>query len=110
MRRLVLLAFALTLALVPIAAFAAWTTEVLVLNSAAVTINSVPDAHGLVLQNRGPNSIFCASHGETPVIDKSLEIRSGGSLSIWGSAFTLKCRAATADQVTGAATIVMGVP
>lgn len=109
MRRFLLLALAVSLAVVPLA-FAAWTTEVLVLASAAVTISSVPDAHGLLIQNRGPNSIFCASHGETPVLNKSIEIKTGGSLSLWGTAFTVKCIAATADQVTGAATITMGIP
>jgi hypothetical protein len=108
-RRFRLLALAFCLAFAP-TAFAAWTTEVLVLNSAAVSIPDVPDAHGVVVQNRGPNSIYCASHGETPVLTTSLEIKSGGSLSLWGTNFRLKCRAATADQVTGAATIVMGIP
>jgi hypothetical protein len=105
MRRLPLLVLALALP-----ASAAWTTEVLVLNSAAVTISAVPHTHGAIIQNRGPNSIFCASNGETPVLNKSLEIKTGGSLSLSGSAWTLQCRAATADQVTGAATIVFGVP
>jgi hypothetical protein len=107
LRRLLLLA--VLFAFVP-AAFAAWTTEVLVLASAPVTLSSVPDQRGLIIQNLGPNAIFCAMKAETPVVNKSLKIASGGSLTLWGANITLRCIAQTADQVTGAATIVSGVP
>lgn len=87
-----------------------WTNEVLVLASAATTIPRVQGSTGIIIQNRGPNSIFCAIGGETPVLNKSLEIKPNGSLSLVGYSLAVKCIAATADQVTGAATIVMGVP
>ena len=109
MRRFLAVALILSLAVVPLA-FAAWTTEYLVLASAPVTISSVPDAKGLIIQNRGPNSIFCATNNETPVLNKSLEVKTGGSLSLSGTNFRVRCIAATADQVTGAATIAAGVP
>lgn len=105
MRRLAILAL-----LLGTTANAAWTTEILVLNSAAVTVANQSSQHGMIIQNRGPNSIFCADNGETPVLNKSLEIKSGGSLSFAGNSTVVKCIAATADQVTGAATIVMAVP
>lgn len=96
------------------------TTEVVVLASRPTHITRRPEAHGFELKNQGPNSIFCSlggtptappiysADGGTTVIDgKTREVESKsswagdvpGSVQIW-------CIAHSADQATGAATII----
>lgn len=90
----------------------AMTTEVLILASGSTLApgSSLSGRRAIELQNLGPNAIFCAV-GTTPTLNKSRKLSSVGSIdSIWaldlGSSVPIRCIAATADQVTGAALIV----
>lgn len=87
------------------------TSEVLVLASAATVLPQTATAprgrSAIEIQNLGPNSIFCAFSSATAVVNKARRIQSG---EVWAidakSHIPIYCKAATADQVTGAATIV----
>lgn len=90
---------------------AAATAEVLVLTS-ATQIPALGGRKAVEVQNRGPNSIFCAlASSGAAVVNRAREVKAGDAwaldapdtLSIW-------CIAATAAQVTGAATIVTQLP
>lgn len=87
------------------------TTETLVLNSAstATPASALAARKWIEIQNLGPNSIFCRCDGGTDaVVNKAHRIISG---EYWfqycdNTACVCECIAATADQVTGAGTIV----
>jgi hypothetical protein len=90
----------------------AFATEVLVLASAATTVDGAAarNRKGFEIQNQGPNPIYCELRGVTPVVTKSRKVDAGGDWSMTASyGQTVSCRAATADQVTGAATIYTDV-
>lgn len=92
------------------------TTQVLVLNSAATLVPTVNLAgrKTVLLQNLGPNAIFCTVGGETPLTTGALGYRIEAATATAsttlrldaGSAIAIKCIAATADQATTAATQV----
>jgi hypothetical protein len=85
------------------------TAEVLVLASAATEIPALPNRAGIEIQNLGPNAIYCSIDDSTKaVVTKSRMIAASGGTWALGSSHkhSVWCRAATADQVTGAATIV----
>lgn len=134
MRNFVAFATIIAVALAPVAGFAAddpyggqkvriaaelsgLTQEVLVLASAPVVMptTALAGRKAIELQNLGPNDEFCcigtASAACTPVVNKSRRVAaSGGTWSLdVGDKAIVKCIAATADQVTGAATIVTEV-
>lgn len=90
------------------------TTEVLVLTTATALPYSGGTATsgtvgrvGIEIFNNGPNTIYCAFSSATAVVNKARPIAAGaswaldamGRVGIW-------CIAATASQLTGAATIV----
>ena len=109
MRRIALLSL-----LIPVLASAQEAprvTEVLVLASAATEITRSDPRRAVELLNLGPNAIFCAFTSATAVVNKSRKISPGGSWSL-DLHFSQKiyCIAATADQVTGAATVVTEIP
>ena len=83
------------------------TSEVLVLTSAAVTLTSFSARRAFELQNLGPNAIYCTVDGQTPLKTGALGRRIDPS-STWAmnaaDTITVKCIAATAAQVTTAAT------
>lgn len=85
----------------------ALATEVLVLNTAAVQVDAAKARNRTAweIQNLGPNAIYCETKGATPVLTKSRKLASGEAWSGPPGAGDIYCRAATADQVTGAATI-----
>lgn len=86
-------------------------TEVLVLASAATEITRTEHRKSIEILNLGPNSIFCAFTSADAVVNKSRRIASGSSWSLdlrWQQ--RVYCIAATADQVTGAATVVTETP
>lgn len=88
------------------------TREVLVLTTVTEIAPTIDTRKAVELQNLGPNSIFCAiGKSANAVLNKAREIPSGGSwaLALAGN-IKLYCRAATADQATGAATIVTELP
>jgi hypothetical protein len=96
-------------------AFAAppvYTQEVLVLHSGPTLIPRSAGTRGLEIFNNGPNKIWCALSGDagTAVSTKSRPISAGASWSVDALSFqAIYCLADTADQVTGAATIVSEV-
>lgn len=93
------------------------TSEVLVLNATQTAMPAAPlsDRRAIEIQNLGPNAIYCAvgpaSAPPTAVLLKSRQIAASGG--VWavdaGPNIIVRCLAATADQVTGAATIVTEV-
>ncbi len=115
MRRLLPVAVLCAALLTPSAATAAeYTNEVLVLNSAAVRVDAgtMRARKGIEIQNLGPNPIYCAVGAQADaVLTKSRRLTTGETWSMglfFGPA--VWCRAASADQVTGAATIVTEIP
>lgn len=93
------------------AATSSATAEVLVLNSAATAVpaSALSGRKAIEIQNLGPNAIYCRCDGTNPVVSKARKLdASGGLFSIDcdDTACACKCIAATADQVTTAATIV----
>lgn len=85
------------------------TSEVLVTNAAGGTI--IPAFTGrkaIEIQNLGPNAIYCTVDGGAPVVGS--HGRKIATDSVWsldaGPAIVIKCIAATAAQLTTAATIV----
>lgn len=86
------------------------TTEVLVLNATDTAMPTTPLAgrRGLEIQNLGPNAIYCSlTAAGSPVLTKSRMIpaTSGSWSAPFGPNIVVECRAASADQVTGAAAI-----
>lgn len=108
----------LLLLALPALAVNLYTNEVLVLASAAVQVDtgSVAAAaggqrRGLEIQNLGPNAIYC-SVGESAaaVTTKSRKLNTGDAWALdLVAGRHVYCKAVTADQVTGAATIVTEV-
>jgi hypothetical protein len=86
------------------------TSEVLVLASAATQLTQTTSTRGrlaIEVFNNGANTIWCAFTSATAVVTKSRPIASGSSWALDApSNVSIWCRAATADQVTGAATVV----
>jgi hypothetical protein len=86
-----------------------FTNEVLVLNSAVIRIDTgLTQRSGIEVQNLGPNDIYVAV-GESAacVLTKSRKVSVGEAWSFAClSQVAVYAKAATADQVTGAATIV----
>lgn len=82
--------------------------EVLVLASAATAIPAMVNQTGLEIYNNGPNVIWCALYDSTKAVTaKSRPVYPGGSWSFPARyQDKIYCIAASADQVTGAATIV----
>ena len=93
------------------------TTEVLVSNAVQTALPATPlaDRRAVEIQNLGPNAIYCAigpaATPPTAVLLKSRQIAASGG--VWavdaGPNVVVRCLAATADQVTGAATVVTEV-
>lgn len=105
MRRIALLA--LLIPLQALAQEAPRQTEVLVLNSAATELTRSEGRGAVEIQNLGPNAIFCAFTSAGAVVNKARQILPDASWSLdLKSPVKVYCIAATADQVTGNATIV----
>lgn len=91
------------------------TTEVLVTNNTGgttVPATALSGRKAIELQNLGPNPIYCTIDGTAPVVAKARRIDALGSTAApaWsidaGPLVVVKCIAATAAQLTTAATIV----
>lgn len=82
--------------------------EVLVLASAAKRIDAgLPNRRWIEVQNLGPNPIFVSIVGTTPASGKARRLATNESWAPPVNAIhKLYAIASTADQVTGAATIV----
>ena len=80
--------------------------EVLVLTTSTfVPALPLQNRRAVEIQNQGPNSIFCRPDGVSPTVNGGREIKTGAawSLDCGEIACQLRCIAATANQVTGAA-------
>ena len=90
---------------------AAQSSEWLVTNAAGgSTLTNFASRRSLVLQNLGPNAIYCTFDGQAPLATGALgyKIDAGSSFSAAvGPTVTVNCIAATAAQVTTAATQVL---
>ncbi len=90
---------------------AAQSSEWLVTNAAGgSTLTNFAARRSLVLQNLGPNAIYCTFDGQAPLTTGALgyKIDAGASFSAAiGPTVTVRCIAATAAQVTTAATQVL---
>jgi hypothetical protein len=87
-------------------------TQVLVLASAstATPTTALSKRRAVYLQNLGPNPIFCTMDGQTALATGALGLRID-SFGMWSGNLSdgaaIKCKAATADQVSTAATQVL---
>ena len=82
------------------------TREVLVLASAAANVTRDAFARSIHIQNLGPNAIWCAINA-TAVVNKTVKILPGDSFAADATdKMKVSLIASTADQVTGAATII----
>lgn len=91
------------------------TSECLVTNGAGGTTcpaTALAGRKAVELQNLGPNPIYCTVDGTAPVVSKARRIDALGSTAApaWsldvGPNVVIKCIAATAAQLTTAATII----
>lgn len=109
MKRLVTLAALLGLAGTALATANIATNEVLVLTtSTRVDTGTLVARRGIEVQNLGPNAIYCALYESTAaVVLKARKVAAGSSWAVDAPAgLPMYCIAATANQVTTAATIV----
>jgi hypothetical protein len=87
------------------------SSEWTVTNSAGgSTLTNLSGRRALLLQNQGPNAIYCTFDGQAPLATGALgyKIDPGSSFSAAVAAtVTVKCIAASAAQVTTAATQVV---
>jgi hypothetical protein len=90
------------------AAGSEYTREVLVLASAATDLSRANGSASISVDNYGPNAIWCGLGKSTnAVVNKSKRVQPGETWAVdLPSTVKVWCRAATADQVTGAATVV----
>ena len=95
-------------ALFPFVAQAGTTTEVLVLTTATALPQASLYRRGLLIENRGPNAIWCALSSAAAVVNKSHKIATGERFP-FNAPDKWWCVAETASQVTGAATVVSEV-
>lgn len=85
------------------------TTEVLVLASAPVALNPSPlfNSRSLLIQNLGPNPIYLGFSAAEAVVSKARRLAQYDTFTVDRQGVGMFAIAASADQVTGAATIVM---
>lgn len=101
MRRLALLA------LLPLVASAGQTSEVLV-GTTPTLLPFFPTRRGLLIENRGPNSIWCALTPAATIIGRSHEVVANGGRFPFNAPDQWWCISSVA-QVAGAATVVSEV-
>lgn len=84
-------------------------SEVLVLASAATALNPSPlfNSKSLLIQNLGPNPIFIGFSAAEAVVNKARRLAQYDTFTVDRQGVGLYAIAASADQVTGAATIVL---
>lgn len=93
-------------------AFAAtYTNEVLVQTTATLVTTTLLGRRAVEIQNLGPNAIFCAVHDSSAaVVNKARRIDPFTAFAVdLPPGRTVYCIAASANQSTGAATIVTEV-
>lgn len=88
-------------------AVAGVTTEVLVLTTATAMPQTSLYRRGMLIENRGPNAIWCAmGSAASAVVNKSHRVAPNGGTLPFNAPDKWWCIAETANQVTGAATVV----
>ena len=81
-------------------------SQELLVGTSSTLVPALTGRRAIELQNLGPNTIYCALSA-TPVLTKSRRIQTGESWALdLPDVIPVRCIAATAAQVTGAATIV----
>lgn len=96
--------------ILPLAAHASDTVEVLVLTTATAMPQTSLTRRGLMIENRGPNAIWCAfGSSSRAVVNKSHKVSASGDRFTFNGPDKVWCIAETANQVTGAATVVSEV-
>lgn len=96
--------------LLPVTAFGGNTTEVLVQTTATALPQTTLYRRGLLIENRGPNAIWCAfGSSAKAVVNKAHKVAANGGLFPVNAPDKVWCIAETANQVTGAATVVSEV-
>lgn len=107
MRRLALLV------LVSLPVLAGQTSEVLV-GTTPTALPFFPTRRGLLIENRGPNPIWCAMSASAAVVGRSHKVDAPGGAESNRFPFNAPdmwwCVAESAPQVSGAATVVSEVP
>lgn len=103
MRRLALLA------LLPIVASAGQTSEVLV-GMTPTLLPFYPSRRGLLIENHGPNAIWCAMSAAAAVVGRAHRVGPNGDRFPFNAPDQWWCVAEGAPQISGAATIVSEVP
>lgn len=85
--------------------------EKLVLNATATRVDAnIAQRKAIEVQNIGPNAIYCTLNTATLTLTKARRINPGDAWALdLPPGQSVYCKAATADQVTGAATIVTEV-
>lgn len=97
-------------ALFPFVAMAGDTNEVLVLTTATAMPQQSLYRRDLLFENRGPNAIWCAMGSSAKaVVNKCHRIAPNGDRLAFNAPDKWWCIAETANQVTGAATVVSEV-
>jgi hypothetical protein len=100
-------------ALLSTVAMAGVTTEVLVLTTATALPQVSLYRRGMLIENRGPNAIWCAFSAAAAVVNKSHRVgpasEQPGNRFPFNSTDKIWCVAESANQVTGAATVVSEV-
>lgn len=88
------------------------TREVLVTTGAVQVTSTWEGRGGVEILNLGPNDLWCGIGASArAVLNKSRRIKTDGTWAVdLGPKLQIWCLAATANQVTGAATIVNEVP
>ncbi len=92
--------------LVALLGFSAMASEVLVDTTSTKVTSSRPSRKSVVLQNKGPNSIFCDIR-TAAVLNKSFEVHAGSWAAIPATGSTPINCISSALQSTGAATIIL---
>lgn len=86
------------------------TSEWVVTNAAGgSTLTNLSERRAIEIQNLGPNAIYCTVDGSAPVATtngRMVAATSGTWALDVGASVTIRCIAATAAQVSGAATMV----
>lgn len=85
------------------------TTEVLVLTTATALPQVSLYRRGMFIENRGPNAIWCTFSSATAVVNKAHRVAPSGGTFAVNAPDKMWCIAETANQVTGAATVVSEV-
>lgn len=99
--------FLVLLTFLPAVALAGTTTEVLVLTTATALPQSSVYRRGMLIENRGPNAIWCAMGSSSKAVaNKSHRVAPNGGTLAFNGPDLWWCVAETANQVTGAATVV----